>query len=211
MDSISPARKRKADSDPPRPGNGDPGTTLPANLSLADLHGLIDQHVAEAVAAKTLALTSRVDGLQREYEELLRRCESLERSVQVLKKEGNWTYEAPDVPRSHWIDQGHDEEYAVEAESLIQSIKDQTNGLRSGEDDKAVILCGLPILSDNALDPHWEQLANALQLTEPISTLYFDNVQLDQHTLKRIEASVRRKGITKFDLVDNQFGGGEGV
>ena len=34
--------------------------------------------------AKTLALSSRVDGLQRENEGLIRRCESLERSVQVL-------------------------------------------------------------------------------------------------------------------------------
>ena len=131
----------------------------------------------ETVDAKNLALTSRVDGLQREKEGLLRRCESLERIVQVLKKEGNWTYSAPDVPRSHWIDQDHGEEYAEEADSLIQSIKGQTNGLRSGDgDDNLILVHAIQILSNNALDPHWEQLANAIQLTERITELTFLNV-----------------------------------
>jgi len=109
---FSLAKKRKAACEPPpppgqagrlaRPGNDEPGTSLPANLSLADLNRLIDQRVEDAVEAKTLALeaktlalNTRVDGLQRDNEELLLRCESLERSVQVLKREGNWAYSAP--------------------------------------------------------------------------------------------------------------------
>ena len=216
MDSIGPAKKRKADSEsvPPRPGNGDAGTTLPANFSDAELHRLIDQRVKdalEAVEMRTLALASRVDGLQRENEELLLRCESLERSVQVLKKEGNWTYSAPDVPRSHWIDQGHEEEYAEEAGNLIQSIKDTTHRLRSGGGDEVLVGCDTRILPDNALDPHWGQLVNAIQLSEHISSLNFINVQLDERTLQMIEASVRNKGITRFYLDDNQFRGDEGV
>ena len=211
MDSTIPAKKRRAASEPPRPGNGDPGNTLPAKLSLVDLHRLIDQRVTEAVAEKTLALTSRVDDLQRENEGLLLRCESLERSVQLLKKEGNWTSSVPDVPWSHWIDQGHDEDYAEEAEYLIQSIKDKTNGLRSGDGDNVEFLCGTPIFSDNALDPHWVELANTIQLSELITKLSFIDIQLDHSTLQRIEASVRKKGVTKFCLYDNDFEGGDGV
>ena len=86
-----PAKKRKADRDPPLrppPGSDDPGTVLSVNLSLADLHKLVDQRVTEVVETKTLALASRVDGLQRENEGLLLRCESLERSVQVFEEGG---------------------------------------------------------------------------------------------------------------------------
>ena len=219
MDSIDPAKKRKAasDSDPPRPsGNDDPGSTLPADLSVPDLHRLIDQRVTdalEAVEAKTLALTSRVDCLQRENEGLLRRCESLERSVQVLKKEGNWTYSAPDVPRSHWIDQGHDEDYVEDAEKLIQSIKYCTRVLRLADGDDVGVSSetGTLILPNSVLDPHWEQLANAIQLSERITRLMLWDIQLDERTLQMIEACVRQKGITEFSLQGNQFLGGEGV
>ena len=82
MSSINPAKKRKAARDPPHEhGNDDPGTVDSTNLSLADLNKLIDQRVADAVGARILELSSRVDGLQRENEGLIRRCESLERSV----------------------------------------------------------------------------------------------------------------------------------
>ena len=83
--NANSARKRKASASRDLPG----GTVLSTvNLSLADLNKLIDQRLDE----KTVALTSRVDSLQRENERLRFRCESLERSVQVLKREGNWTY-----------------------------------------------------------------------------------------------------------------------
>ncbi|EJK57185.1 hypothetical protein THAOC_22799, partial [Thalassiosira oceanica] len=207
MDPTNPAKKRKAASgasDPPR------AEVISANFSLADLNRLIDQRT-EDMKAETLALTSRVDGLQRENEGLLRRCESLERSVQVLKREGNWDYSAPDVPRSHWIEQGYDEEDAEEAENLIQSIKENTGGLRSDDGESVNVSCEIFITSDRVQYPHWEQLANAIQLSERIEVLNMSYVQLNEHTLQRIERSVRQKGITGFYLESNQFRGGEGV
>ncbi|EJK61754.1 hypothetical protein THAOC_17700, partial [Thalassiosira oceanica] len=235
MDTTNPAKRRKSACDPPRPGNDDPGTVACAELSLADLNRLIDQRVTDALEAveaknlalasrvdqgtedlkaETIALSSRVDGLQRENEGLIRRCESLERSVQVLKGERNWTYSAPDVPRSHWLEQGYDEDYAEEAGKLIHSIEENTCGLRSScddDDDDVEVSCATLILSDDALDPHWEQLANAIQLSERITTVNFSDVQLDQRNLQIIEASLRQKGIVEFHLDSNQFRGGEGV
>ena len=63
MSSINPAKKRKADRDPPLPdpGNDDHGTVVPANLSLADLNDLIDQRVADVVGARILELERRAD------------------------------------------------------------------------------------------------------------------------------------------------------
>ena len=213
MSSINPAKKRKAVRDPPLPGNDDPSTVEPANLSLADLNGLIDQRVTNAVDARISELSSRASHLQRENEGLIRRCESLERSVQVLKREGNWTYSAPDVPLSHWIDQGHGEEYADEVEKLLRSIKVSSKGLRSASSEKVIVrgTSASPILSDEVLYPHWEQLANAVQLSERITRLDLGYVQLDARTLQMVEASVRQKGITLFGLAGNSFHGGEGV
>ena len=210
MDSINhPAKKRKAVCDPPPThGHDDPRTAL----SLADLNRLIDQRVYDAVERKTLALTLRVDDLQRENEALLLRCESLERSVQVLKEEGNWTYSAPDVLESHWIEQGRDDDYADEAESLIQAIADSTHDLRlSGGEKVAVFGGGTPISSDNVLNPHWDELSNAIQLSERVTTLDLKNVQLDQRTLQIIEASARQKGLKGVTLARNQFHGSDGV
>ena len=214
LDSIEPVKKRKAAGDPPLPGKyDDRGSVLSSDLSLDDLNRLIDQRVEDAVEAKTLALNTRVDGLQREIEGLLHRCESLERSVQVLKSDGNWTYSAPDIPRSHWIEQGHDDEYAGDADYLIEMIKESTENLRLAYNNEVEVgnSENLLILSDDALDPHWEELANAVQLSERVGGLCMWNVQLDEGTLQMIEASVRQKGITKFDLTGNSFLGGEGV
>ena len=214
MSSINPVKKRKAARDPPLRGNDDPSTVVPANLSLADLDGLIDQRVTDAVGARISELSSRVDHLQRENQGLLLRCESLERSVQVLKREGNWTYSAPDVPRSHWIDQGHDEDYANGADLVVRLMKKSTQDLRSASSSEVVVrgvTTQSPILSDEVLCPHWEQLANAMQLSERIRKLNLCNVQLDEGTLQMIEASVRQKGVASLFLSDNQFLGGEGV
>ena len=173
MDSTTPAKKRKA-ADPTSPGNDDDDTgsvlsaNLPLSLSLtADLHKLVDQRVADAVDAKTLALSSRVDDLRRENEGLLRRCESLERSVQVLRREGSWTYTAPDVPRSHWIEQGHDDEYAECAEMVTNTIKRNTESLRADDPNYSNIVAfgfvdfETVIRSDPVLDPHLKELAKA--------------------------------------------------
>ena len=61
MDSINPAKKRKAARDPPLRGNDDPGTVVPANLTLTDRNDLIEQRVADVVGARILELERRAD------------------------------------------------------------------------------------------------------------------------------------------------------
>ncbi|EJK51782.1 hypothetical protein THAOC_29018 [Thalassiosira oceanica] len=203
MDANDSAKKRKAASELPLSGNDDPpppNVLLSDKLSLADLNMLVDQRVEDALEAKkTHELISRVDGLRRDNEELLLRCESLEKTIQVLTEEENWTYSAPNVPRSHWIEQGHDDGYARNADELIQSIKETTEYLRLGGRGEVYICCKdieSLILSDTILNPHWEELANALQLIGCIDVLYLANVQLDvANSPEGIEESVRQKGI----------------
>lgn len=158
-----------------------------------------------------VALTSQVGSLEKENKRLQLRCESLERSVQALRGDGNWTYSAPDVPKSHWIEQGHDEDYAEEADRLIEGIVATTRGLRSGEDSVLLPNCTHTIFSDGAIHPHWEQLANAIQLSNGITGFRASNIQLSQCDLRMIESSLRQKGVTELHLKENQFIRGEGV
>mmetsp|Transcript_11078 Transcript_11078/g.25818 ORF Transcript_11078/g.25818 Transcript_11078/m.25818 type:complete len:113 (+) Transcript_11078:104-442(+) len=90
MVSTSPAKKRKAESaggggGPPIPPAGNDAVVLPPGLSPEDLARLIDRRVADAVEARTAELERRVDDLRRGNEGLLLKCESLERSVRVLR------------------------------------------------------------------------------------------------------------------------------
>jgi len=93
-------------------------------------------------------------------------------------------------------------------------MKSRTQDLRSAISSEVGVMGGTlpsPTLSDDVLFPHWEQLSNAIQLSERITALSLKNVQPDARTLKIIEASVRQKGITEFVLARNSFHGGEGV
>ncbi|EJK77915.1 hypothetical protein THAOC_00220, partial [Thalassiosira oceanica] len=68
----------------------------------------------------------QVDELREKCDVLESRCGSLERSIQVLKKDVSWTYSAPDIPRSHWIEQGHDEEYPDNMEDILSRASKKT-------------------------------------------------------------------------------------
>ena len=203
----NPPKKRRTGRDPsPPPRN--PSNTALSNLSLGDPNRLIDQLRLQVNLQSQL-----VNSLKRENNGLVCKCDSLEWSVQILKSEGNWTYSAPDIPRSHWIEQGRDGDYAYSAERAVQSIKKATQCLRL-DSGKSVDVGGgqqSPILYDSALDPHWKQLANAMQLSKCLTGLNLHSVQLDEQNLKRLETSLAQKGIARFSLFRNQFLGGEGV
>ena len=134
MDSSEPKRRKTEAPDT----NG--GTAAATDETPTDINAVLAEHARqiEALAAANRSLDAkyqaRVDELEAECREkceslerkcgiLETRCSSLERSIQVLKKDVNWTYSAPDIPRSHWIEQGHDEEYADNMEELLDTSK----------------------------------------------------------------------------------------
>ncbi|EJK60502.1 hypothetical protein THAOC_19130, partial [Thalassiosira oceanica] len=98
-----------------------------------------------------------VNGLREKCDVLESKCGSLERSIQVLTKDVSWSYSAPSIPRSHWIEQGRDEEYADNMEECLERFKGDVNSIRNGEEN----YCGclyheglMEVLHDDALLPH---------------------------------------------------------
>jgi len=130
LDDGGKARKRKLAA----PGDGtsnDSGGDKGGTLTSADIATLLEKHTrqldervrvqSDRLEAKNAALEEECRSLQLQIHELntdnarvredyRARCDFLERSIQVLKKDVNWTYSAPDIPRSHWIEQGYDED-----------------------------------------------------------------------------------------------------
>ncbi|EJK60859.1 hypothetical protein THAOC_18727 [Thalassiosira oceanica] len=128
----------------------------------------------------------QVKELGEKYNVLESRCGSLERSIKVLRKDVSWSYSAPDIPRSHWIEQGRDEEYAAQMEECLERIKEEVERIRNGEN----IYCGCldnedwpAMANDDALLPHFKELADAIQLSNGIQHICIDNIELRPSTL----------------------------
>ena len=124
-----------------------------------------------AQVEKHQAQVNEVKALEGKCSVLEAMCGSLKRSVQVLKKDVNWSYSAPNIPRSHWIERGHDEEYADNMERLLHFIKEESEAIRNGTADNCACLNGYnrpTILHDDALLTHFEELADAIQVSSGI-------------------------------------------
>ncbi|EJK76031.1 hypothetical protein THAOC_02226, partial [Thalassiosira oceanica] len=127
-----------------------------------------------------------VNGLRKKCEVLESRCGSLERSIQVLRKDVSWSYSVPDIPRRHWIEQGHDEEYADYVEGCLRYIKEKVEYIRSGDEGDCNCLdyCDqMEVLHDDALLPHFKELADAIQLSDGIRRINIDNLELGPSSL----------------------------
>ncbi|EJK65789.1 hypothetical protein THAOC_13319 [Thalassiosira oceanica] len=170
--------------------------------TLDDIHSVLEDHARQietlASANKVLedrnsALEERYKALDRKYDALVGKlqaeCNSLERSILVLKKGINWRYLAPDVPRSHWIEQGYDEEYADNMDECLRRIKTDAVDIWNGDEDCSCLDCAdhedqLAILYDDALLPHYKELADAIQLSDDIREISIDNVELHPLALR---------------------------
>ena len=95
----------------------------------------VEKMMAEMKAQMERVMESRLGEMQNELDEVKSRCESLERSVQILSKDVEWKYSAPAIPAGHWIDRGFDEDYVERMERFLRMIKDYTCTLRSGTCD----------------------------------------------------------------------------
>ena len=84
-----------------------------------------------------------------------------------------WAYSVETIPREHWLEKGHTEDYADAMETFLDELKVIIKGLRTGE---ICVRFGVTIAfglrdeegyringgHDDALMPYWSELANAL-------------------------------------------------
>ncbi|EJK72905.1 hypothetical protein THAOC_05518 [Thalassiosira oceanica] len=138
---------------------GDAAATKIAELQ-AELEAIKQSH--EAVVDK---LNAKVDALQAKNESQLREIKDLTAALQ-------WAYAVEGIPRRHWLEQGHSEEYADMMGTLLSSMKHNIETLRVGGDceiitidfdlqdeDENYIRAG----HDALLLPYWKELAAALR------------------------------------------------
>ncbi|EJK45341.1 hypothetical protein THAOC_36048 [Thalassiosira oceanica] len=187
-----------------------------------DFKALLDQHSEhmrrmqsqiEGLVAINSTLQARLDGqaesqaqevneLREKCGVLESRCGSLERSIQVLKKDVSWTYTAPDIPRSHWIEQGHDEEYAGNMEGCLRRIKEDVEDIRKGGNIDCTCLDfygQMEVLHDDALLPHFKELADAIQLSNGIQRINIDDIELRPSALRILFPAMEGR-MTNIDM-----------
>ena len=170
---------------------GTPPSRRDARRSAEKHESIVDELKAEC-RAKCEALGGARDDLEA-------RCSSLERSVQVLKKDVDWKYSAPEIPPSHWIEQGRDDEYAANLTRFLEGIKEDVNGMRNAGDEKdhrchCLDNEGFPVVShDDVLLPHFKELTDAIQLSRGIQWIVFDNIELHPSTLKMLGRALENK------------------
>ena len=226
MDSSEPKRRR---TDAPVT-SGVTAAATDETPTPTDINAALAEHARqiEALVAANRSLDAkyqaRVDELEAECREkcdslerkcgiLETRCSSLERSIQVLKKDVQWTYSAPAIPRSHWIEQGHDDEYADNLEGHLRHIKEEAQAIRtggegcyswSGAGHAGICGCldnedGQTILHDDALLPHFRELADAIQVAGGTRTNCINNIELHPSALSILFPAMEGK-VTDVDM-----------
>jgi len=201
-------------------------TTKKRKTDRGDSQGDNDVKISEggrtmaAVLAKINDLESRYTSLQNEMNGmkdkctyLENRCDSLQRSVQILSKESKWEWSVPPIPLSYWLDQGFDEYYIDQINVFLNYIKEYTCQLRSGKADYIHLSFGdesddTLLQHDDILLPHWRELANALQLyNNPSSLNRFSvyNIQLTSSVIDMLSPALYGNKIEKLILNNNDF------
>ncbi|EJK67111.1 hypothetical protein THAOC_11896 [Thalassiosira oceanica] len=215
------SKKRRFDEGPSAANGG--------VVTMEDVQRLIDQRVlqaeqatqreqasmrrqVDALAKANAALKTQVDELKLETEDLRRRCAVNARSIQVLKKDVKWTYSAPDIPRSHWLNQGHGDQYIAGMTKLVNIIKKITKILRNGTARSIQLKSEVPLAHDDILLPHWSELSDAIQIRGEGVPLCFvlKNVQVNGSVKDMLSLSL----VLKCDQVGfykNRFNAEDGT
>ena len=214
MNVSHDTKKRKVGTAVPSSSGGlDPlGTSavLDPSLAMDNLNESIDRRIAarvkQAVDEETSSLKSAVEALQAEsrdlrqkYDEAKLLCEALEQAVQVLKNDVSWAYSAPVIPRSHWVERGHNENDVGQIMEWVGSMTSLTMGLRDGDESDVNCYCAYyndsELLHDVSLLPHWQEFANAISLQRAGVGLLLslEKVQLDQSVLAILGPSLKMK------------------
>ena len=226
MSTPDGTKKRRIATDNGGGGSGDnngivdDGITMSKILAkLNDMQSELDSCISSRDAMQKEMNTmqkrlSHMDVLEKKCTNLDTRCDSLQRSMQILSKESTWNWSVPSIPLSHW--RGFTEDHVDNMQIFLDDIKGYTCALRRGEkvgDSTVYLGSGGDVLQqDDALLPHWKELANALQLHELNHyKLIIHNVQLTSSVLDILAPALKGKQITDFVLKRNEFANNEGI
>jgi len=147
---------------------GAPSATLDGNATaIAELHAAALNKIAD--------LQLRLDACEksRSYMHGKHRLEvdTLKSNNEGLKSALKWACSIGNIPRQHWLDEGHDEEYAVEMERLLPSFKQIIQSLRMGTVSGPILIHFNHHDEDGNRDavdhgdflmPYWKEFAAAL-------------------------------------------------
>ncbi|EJK58510.1 hypothetical protein THAOC_21357, partial [Thalassiosira oceanica] len=134
---------------------------------------------AAAAAAKIAELQAELEALKQSHsvvvDELNAKVDALQESLTSALQ---WAYAVEEIPRQHWLDSGHDKDYADAMEDLLSSMEESIKDLRMGtvsenefgenmikidfdlqEEDEDYIHAD----HDELLVPYWKELAAALR------------------------------------------------
>ena len=108
---------------------------------------------------KTAAIAEKIAAEQRH-----------DRVVREMKSALEWAYSGKFIPRRHWLEKGHNEEYAYLMEALLNSFEQIIKELMTGtvgatikvEFDLQVDAGHVTADHDDVLMPYWKELANSL-------------------------------------------------
>ncbi|EJK67451.1 hypothetical protein THAOC_11511 [Thalassiosira oceanica] len=164
------AKKRKLEA---------PNSESPVASDDMGLKALLDMH-----SEQMRRMQSQIDGLVAINSSLQARLDDqAESQAQEVKELGE---KCNVIELSHWIEQGRAAEYADNMEECLRSIKEEVERIRNGEN----IYCGCldnedwpAMVNDNALLPHFKELADAIQLSNGIQHICIDNIELRPSTL----------------------------
>jgi len=207
--STDAIKKRRVDGGHHHQGgdSASESTEVDSGVTLAAIMAKMNE-----METRNISMQNEMTLLKNENKSLMTRCDSLERSMQILIKERKWEYSAPDIPTSHWIEAGFDQDYIVDMKIyFLDIIQGTTCELRSGRDmrDEWITVGNNDInliLHDDLLLPHWKELANAMQLYRKGKLkLSIVNLQLSTSVIDLLKPVLKNKPLEIIDLQNNSF------
>lgn len=155
------------------------------------------EHIRE-MQIRIDGLLRRNSALEAENRALGNRCKSLERSIEVLSKDVDWKYSAPPISRGHWLERGFDDEYATEATAFLRDVRDDVEEARNDVDEMmeevqvgATLPEGMILRYDDALLPHFIELADAIRINPIIVSLHLWRIELNPSVLQVLLSATR--------------------
>ena len=181
---------------------------------------LKDDGGASATAAQQIAeLQAELDKCKRENIAAEERHDQVVRNLKGSYSDAlEWAHSAKTVPRDHWLEKGHTEEYADAMEELLDTFKHIIKELRKGtvgarfpvqfklqDDDDHRVTAD----HDAALMPYWKELANALlhwsqyHANEETLGLSFFGIDTPDAVLDVLNPVIKQSNVESFGLVSD--------